>query len=62
MSLAIERATGGKVARHELRPDLYPVEPNTSVSGKPEAETAQATGIAHSQPLPNPEAAGQEAA
>jgi DNA-binding transcriptional regulator YdaS (Cro superfamily) len=27
--LAIERATGGKVTRHELRPDLYPVEPRT---------------------------------
>jgi len=25
--LAIETATGGKVTRHELRPDLYPVEP-----------------------------------
>lgn len=22
--LAVERATGGKVTRHELRPDLYP--------------------------------------
>jgi len=27
--LAVERATGGKVTRHELRPDLYPVEPRT---------------------------------
>ena len=25
--LGIELATGGKVTRHELRPDLYPVEP-----------------------------------
>lgn len=24
--IPIERATGGKVTRHELRPDLYPVE------------------------------------
>lgn len=24
--LAIERATGGLVTRHELRPDLYPIE------------------------------------
>lgn len=24
--LPIERATGGKVTRHELRPDIYPVE------------------------------------
>lgn len=24
--LAIERATGGKVTRHDLRPDLYPEE------------------------------------
>lgn len=24
--IAIERATGGKVTRHELRPDLYPAE------------------------------------
>lgn len=24
--LDIERATGGKVSRHDLRPDLYPVE------------------------------------
>lgn len=22
--LAVERATGGKITRHELRPDLYP--------------------------------------
>ena len=55
--LQIERATDGKVTRHELRPDLYP----------PEAETAQATGIAQREPLPNveaaePEPAGQEAA
>lgn len=25
--LPIEEATGGKVTRHELRPDLYPQEP-----------------------------------
>lgn len=24
--LTIEKATGGKVTRHELRPDLYPIE------------------------------------
>lgn len=24
--IPIERATGGKVSRHDLRPDLYPVE------------------------------------
>lgn len=24
--LAIERITGGQVTRHEMRPDLYPVE------------------------------------
>jgi len=24
--LAIERATGGQVTRHELRPDLYPLD------------------------------------
>lgn len=24
--IQIERATGGKVTRHELRPDIYPVE------------------------------------
>lgn len=24
--LAVEKATGGQVSRHELRPDLYPVE------------------------------------
>lgn len=24
--LAIERVTGGKVTRHQLRPDVYPVE------------------------------------
>ena len=30
--LAIERATDGKVTRHELRPDLYPIDsgPHTS--------------------------------
>jgi len=26
MALAIERAVGGKVTRHELRPDLYPID------------------------------------
>lgn len=25
--LPIERVTGGQVSRHELRPDLYPIEP-----------------------------------
>jgi len=24
--LAVERATGGKISRHELRPDIYPRE------------------------------------
>lgn len=24
--LAVEKATGGQVTRHELRPDLYPIE------------------------------------
>lgn len=24
--LAIERITGGQVSRHEMRPDLYPIE------------------------------------
>ena len=28
--LGIESATGGEVTRHELRPDLYPVEPTTA--------------------------------
>jgi DNA-binding transcriptional regulator YdaS (Cro superfamily) len=26
MARAIETATGGKVTRHELRPDLYPID------------------------------------
>jgi DNA-binding transcriptional regulator YdaS (Cro superfamily) len=26
--LALETATGGAVTRHDLRPDLYPAEPN----------------------------------
>ena len=31
--LAIERATGGKVTRHQLRPDLYPDdEPNNQLN------------------------------
>lgn len=25
-AIAIEKATGGKVTRHQLRPDLYPLE------------------------------------
>lgn len=25
--LGVERATGGKVTRHELRPDIYPDQP-----------------------------------
>lgn len=25
-AIAIEKATGGKVKRHELRPDVYPIE------------------------------------
>jgi len=32
--IAIERATGGKVTRHELRPDLYPIEAEQSVPRK----------------------------
>lgn len=51
-----------RVCRHELRPDLYPLEPHTSPSGNPEAETAQATGIAQREPPPVAEAARQEAA
>jgi len=64
MVIPIERATEGKVSRSELRPDLYPLEPNTSPqAGMPEAESAQATGRSPgSQPLPNVEAAGREAA
>lgn len=38
--LQVERATGSQVTRHELRPDLYPLEPYTPASGNPEAETA----------------------
>ena len=34
MVLAVERATDGKVSRHELRPDIYPPEP------EPEARAA----------------------
>ena len=30
--LDIERATGGQVSRHELRPDIYPPSGNVSVS------------------------------
>lgn len=26
--LEIERATGGKISRHDMRPDLYPIEDN----------------------------------
>ncbi len=26
MVIAIETATGGKVSRHDLRPDIYPIE------------------------------------
>lgn len=62
MAIPVERATGGKVTRHELRPDLYPLEQNTTPEGNFEAETAQATGIAQLQPLPDVEAAGQGAA
>lgn len=30
MALAIDRATGGKVSREELRPDLFSTEPGTA--------------------------------
>lgn len=61
--LAIERATGGRVTRHDLRPDLYPQEHDaTAGDGMPEAESAQATGgTPQEQPLPVVEAAGQGA-
>lgn len=36
-AIPIERATGGAVTRHELRPDLYPVE---NVPAAPSAEAA----------------------
>jgi len=63
MAIPVERATGGRVTRHELRPDLYPLEPTASVGGMPEAEAAQATGCSpRLQPLPEPEATGQGAA
>lgn len=32
--IALERATGGKVTRHELRPDLYPVESSSSLAAE----------------------------
>lgn len=32
--LAVERATGGKVSRHEMRPDLYPVESRRNKSNR----------------------------
>ncbi len=35
--LAIESATSGKVSRHELRPDLYPLAASTGASGGGEA-------------------------
>lgn len=38
------------------------VDSNTAPQGKPDAETAQTPGIAHQQPLPDVEAAGQGAA
>lgn len=31
--LAIEQATGGHVTRHELRPDLYPLETDVVAGG-----------------------------
>jgi DNA-binding transcriptional regulator YdaS (Cro superfamily) len=33
--LAIERATGGKVTRHQLRPDIYPL-PEVDLQGADE--------------------------
>lgn len=61
--LQIERATGGKVTRHELRPDLYPIEPYALASAAPVAATAQADDeIPKREPPPVAEAARQEAA
>ena len=39
--LAIEAATGGKVTRTELRPDLYPPDPSTDV---PAQDTGRSNG------------------
>lgn len=36
--LEIERATGGRVTRHELRPDLYPEETQSRRSTDPHPE------------------------
>lgn len=32
--IPLERATGGKVTRHELRPDLYPVESPSQIAAE----------------------------
>ena len=37
--IAVEKATGGEVSRHELRPDLYPEE---NAQSKEDVETHQA--------------------
>jgi len=34
-ALAVEQATGGKVTRHELRPDLYPAAPGSAPTAAP---------------------------
>lgn len=61
--LAIERATGGQVSRHELRPDLYPVEVSVAERAAPAAETTQTmTDLAMSEPILVPESARQGAA
>ncbi len=31
--LEVERATGGKVSRHELRPDIYPKDDTPALTG-----------------------------
>ena len=37
--IAIERATDGKVTRHELRPDLYPIDSGPHTSEAPAVPT-----------------------
>jgi len=48
--IAIERATGGKVTRYELRPDLYPLESADSSSNTSEREAVPAQGGGYLMP------------
>ncbi len=62
--LAVEAATGGRVTRHELRPDLYPIESNahSAAAAVPHLEDGYRDRGVPDGPPPCDEAAREPAA